>query len=359
MQDTCSKIRVLIGDNSSFARLVMSSILNSDPGIEVIDTASSGDELVDKARRLKPDVIFIDSAIVRNERFFTLKKILSECGTPMVLSGTEETQDSKVLMEARIAGVSEVIIKPRHVLQPELRTIREEIIGKIKSAAGKKITLQVIENTPGLMQRQRRSRPAEPTHVVVIGSSTGGPQAVEAILKQLRSSYTGAVLIAQHMPGGFTRSFADRLNAISELPVEEAEHGMLVEAGKIIVAKGDTNMVVTPLMGMKNRFRVEFSEETDSYDRPSIDLLMRSAAAAFGHNTIGVILSGMGSDGTLGVKAICEYGGFTLAQNEESCVIFGMGRSAVEHGYIHKVLPISEISNYVARGLSSPHVIRG
>lgn len=343
-----SKIKVLIGDNSSFSRLVMSDILNSDPGIEVIDTASSGDELLNKSKKLKPDVIYLDTAIVRNERFFTLSRIMSECAIPLVLSGTEEKQDEKMIIEAHDAGVAEVIIKPPHTLQPELRSISDEVIDKIKSAVKQKPKRRSF----AVRKRNFKSRAQELTHVVVIGSSTGGPQAVEAILKGLRSTYTGAVLIAQHMPAGFTRSFAERLNAISELPVEEAEHGMLVEAGKVIVAKGNTNMIVTSVMGIKNKFRVEFADETSSYDRPSIDLLMKSAAEAFGRNTIGVILSGMGNDGTMGVKAICEKGGFTLAQDEDTCVIFGMGKSAVENGYIHKVLPISAIADYVSKGLT-------
>jgi two-component system chemotaxis response regulator CheB len=343
-----SKIKVLIGDSSRFSRLVMSDILNSDPGIEVIDTASSGDELLDKTRRLKPDVIYLDSAMVRNERFFSLKRMVSECDTPLVLSGSDERADEKVMSEARISGVAEVIVKPPHTLQPELRSISAEIINKVKSAARHK----PVEIKASIVKRVERPRLSEPTHVVVIGSSTGGPQAVEAIIRNLRSTYTGAVLIAQHMPGGFTKSFAERLNAISELPVEEAEHGMLVEGGKVIVAKGDTNMIITSLMGIRNKFRVEFVNETSSYDRPSIDLLMQSAAAAFGRNAIGVILSGMGNDGTMGVKAICEHGGFTLAQDKDSCVVFGMGRSAVEHGYIHKVLPITDIANYVAKGVA-------
>jgi two-component system chemotaxis response regulator CheB len=346
------KIKVLIGDNSSFARLVMSNILNSDPDIEVIDTACSGDELMDKIKRLMPDVIYLDTAIVRNDRYFTVNRIMSECRTPLVLSATEEKQDEKVLSDARGAGVREVVIKPRHILQPELRSIGDEIIGKIKVAVGRKPVMPFAESLAVSITRQRKTKLQEPTHLVVIGSSTGGPQAVETIVRSLRSNYTGAVLIAQHMPAGFTKSFAERLNVISELPVEEAEHGMQVEGGKIIVAKGGADMSVVQLMGIKNRCRVELSYNTTSYDKPSVDLLMRTAAESFGSRIMGVILSGMGSDGTEGAKSICETGGLMLAQDEQSSVIFGMGRVAVEKGYIHKILSIDQISNYVTGELT-------
>ena len=328
----------------------MTDILNSDPGIEVIDTASSGDELMEKARRLRPDVIYLDSGIVKNERFFTLKKIMNECIAPLVVSGSEDGMDEQVMTDAREVGVNEFVLKPYHKLQPELRSISSEIIMKIKAAVAGKPWTGGHEPASLLASRSdQKKRFKEPTHLVVIGASTGGPQAIEAVLKRLRPSFTGAVLIAQHMPGGFTKSFAERLNAVSLLPVVEASHGMNIEAGQVIVARGDSNMVVTSLMGMKNRFRVELKAETSDYDRPSIDMLMQSAALAYGINTIGVILSGMGNDGTIGAKAVCESGGVTFAQDPGSATIYSMSQSALDNGYIHKVLSLSEIASYITR----------
>ena len=345
-----SKIKVLIGDNSSYSRLVMSDILNADPGIEVIDTASSSDELLEKARRLRPDVIYMDTDIVKNERFFTLRKIVSECSTSFVVSGSEEGLDDKVMNEAREFGVNEFVIKPYHILQPELRSIGSEVILKIKSAVGRRPWEGDSRSASLLASRaESKRKAAEPTHLVVIGASTGGPQAIEVILKKLRAPFSGTVLIAQHMPGGFTKSFAERLDAISSLPVVEAEHGMHLEAGKVIVARGDCNMVVTSLMGMKNKFRVELKEVTSEYDCPSVDMLMESAAEAYGENAIGIILSGMGTDGTIGAKAVCERGGYTLAQDPGSAAIYSMSQSALEKGYIHKVLLLPEIASYLTR----------
>lgn len=349
------KIKVLIADNSSFARLVMSDILKSDPVIEVVDTASSGDELFDKARRHKPDVIYLDAGMVRSDRFLSIRRIISECTVPMVISATSEKYDEKAISEAREAGIVEYIIKPQHILQPELRSIGSEVIGKIKSAARTK----ALPSSPGpetfgnvkINRFEKRAYQA-PTHLVVIGASTGGPQVLDQIVKSIRPGFTGTILIAQHMPGGFTRSFAERLNAVSALPVCEAEHGMPVETGRIIVAKGDTDNIITPLMGMKQKCAISFVEGTSAYDRPSIDMLMESAARAFGNKTIGVILSGMGNDGTLGVKSISEKGGLTMAQDEGSCTIFGMGKAALEHGYIHKVLTINQICDYINRSFA-------
>jgi two-component system, chemotaxis family, protein-glutamate methylesterase/glutaminase len=350
-----SKIKVLIGDSSSFARLVMSDILSADPGIEVIDTASSGDELFDKTHKLRPDVVFIDTDIENNERFFTVKRIISECLVRVVVAGTEEKLDTKTMSEARGMGVSGFVIKPYHRLQPDLRTIGDEAIMKIKSAVSGSATLRITLSDREARQNGIRLKREHkiPSHIVVIGASTGGPQAIETIVRNIKKSFTGAVLIAQHMPSGFTRTFAERLDSIASVPVEEAEHGMLVEAGKVILAKGDHNMSVVPLMGMKDRFRVELSQDVSMYDRPSVDLLMRSAAEAYGADTIGIILSGMGNDGTLGVKAICEKGGFTIAQDEETSTIFGMARAAVESGYIHKVLTIDQVAHYINININS------
>lgn len=344
------KIKVLIADNSSFARLVMSDILKSDPVIEVVDTASCGDELFDKARRLKPDVIYLDAGMVRHDRFLSIRRIMNECTVPMVVSATSEKYDEKTINDAREAGVVDYIIKPQHILQPGLRSIGNEVIGKIKSAARiKPVPASPTRESSGTVRINRLEKRAyqAPTHLVVIGASTGGPQVLDQLVKNIRPGFTGAILIAQHMPGGFTRSFAERLNAISSLPVCEAENGMPVEAGRIIVAKGDTDNIITPLMGMKQKCAISFVEETSAYDRPSIDMLMESAAAAFGNKTMGIILSGMGSDGTMGAKAICKSGGLTMAQDEESCAIFGMGKAALEQGYIHKVLTVNQICDYI------------
>jgi two-component system, chemotaxis family, protein-glutamate methylesterase/glutaminase len=344
------RIKVLIGNNSGYSRLVMSDILNSDPGIEVVDTASSGDELLEKARRLRPDVIYLDTDIIKNERFFTLKKIMNECSAPLVVSGSDDVGDAKVMNEAREIGLHDLIIKPYHILQPGLRPMSSEIISIIKSAVTRKpVNGDIKRASFPASKREPRRKASEPTHLVVIGASTGGPQAIESVLRKLRSPFSGTVLIAQHMPMGFTKSFAERLDAVSPVPVVEAKHGMLIEAGRVIVARGDSNMVVASLMGMKNRFRIELMAGTSEYDRPSIDMLMVSAAEAYGERTIGVILSGMGSDGTLGTKAVCEKGGLTFVQDPGSATIYSMGQSALDKGYIHKVLSLHEISSYITR----------
>lgn len=344
-----SRIKVLIGDNSSYARLVMSDILNSDPGIEVVDTASSGDELLEKARRLQPDVIYLDTGIVKSERFFTLEKIVRECAAQFVVSACEDGSDDRLMSEAKEIGVSDFVVKPPHILQPGLRSIGSEIIVKIKSAVTQKAGTSRLRASLLSSKDVRKKKITEPTHLVVIGASTGGPQAIEGILKKLRTPFSGTVLIAQHMPQGFTKSFAERLDDISPLPVVEAKHGMPVEAGKVIVAKGGSNMIVSSLMGMNHRFRIELKAEASEYDRPSVDKLMQSAAKAFGPKTIGVILSGMGSDGTLGAKAVCESGGITFAQDPDSATIYSMIRSALDKGYIHKVISLPEIANYITR----------
>jgi two-component system chemotaxis response regulator CheB len=354
-----SRIKVLVGDNSSFVRVVMSDILNSDPDIRVIDTAVNGEDLIAKTKMHRPDVIVFDTEISKSERHFTMKRIMNECPTPMVMSGCESKLNQKAMLEFRKIGANYFVIRPARIFKSELRTISDDIILKVKSAVNfEKQQVAVVKVSPfssGIPAAfsssvvRRNVKKARPSHVIVIGSSTGGPAAVEQIIKNLSPDFPAAVLIAQHMPIGFTRTFANRLNSITSLNVEEGEHGMLIEAGKIYIAPGNHNMIVSSVMGVKDNFRIEFAEgDCDSFDKPSIDMLMQSVAAAYGNKAIGVMLTGLGRDGTIGSRAIYESGGIILAQDEASSVVYGLAKSAIEEGCVHRILPLAEISGYLS-----------
>jgi two-component system, chemotaxis family, protein-glutamate methylesterase/glutaminase len=189
-----------------------------------------------------------------------------------------------------------------------------------------------------------------PSCLVVIGGSTGGTKALETIVRGLSQKLSAAVLVAVHLPEKFTRSFTQRLRSLTSLKVVEGRAGLRLEGGKIIVAPGDRNMMVSRQMGLKNDLRVAFCEEpADEFDRPSVDILMKSVARLAGPRTLGVILTGMGKDGTLGTKAILSKGGETIAQDEASSAIFGMAKSAIEKGNITKVLGLNQIPDYINR----------
>jgi two-component system chemotaxis response regulator CheB len=195
-----------------------------------------------------------------------------------------------------------------------------------------------------------RAAHKEPSCLVVLGGSTGGTKALETIIRGLSQQLSAAVLVAVHLPEKFTRSFTLRLRSLTPLKVVEGRAGVRLESGKIIVAPGDKNMMVSRNMGLKNDWRIAFSEEpTEAFDRPSVDILMKSVARLAGAKTLGVVLTGMGQDGTQGTKAILSKGGETIAQDEASSAIFGMAKSAIEKGNITKVLGLSQIPDYINR----------
>jgi two-component system chemotaxis response regulator CheB len=355
---------VLIADNSSFARLVMTDILNAEPGIQVVDTANDGEEMLSKARICKPDVVVFDIDIPKSGKFSVLRRMMEERPAALVLSGKEDKMQDRYLLQSITQCAYEILIKPDGVVQPPLRAIGEELVEKVKRAAtsGIKPALAFMEEyaaapersdiaTEDNFHRPRRLNYVPASHLIIIGASTGGAVAIEYILSKLPADFPAAILIAQHMPPSFTSTFTRRLDSLSSLKTEEGMTGMRIEAGSIIIAQGESHMIVNTVMGNKDQLRVDYTsgeENTASqYDRPSIDLLMRSAAAAYDRKCLGVILSGMGRDGCEGARYIREKGGSIIAQDQNTSVIFGMAKAAIEEGVVDKVLPLHDIPRYL------------
>ncbi|MGZ5244018.1 MAG: chemotaxis protein CheB [Bacteroidia bacterium] len=357
----------MVADASSYMRLVMSDILNDSPDIVVVDTAQDGEDMLNKARLHDLDVIILDVEIPKNGRLSILKRMAEQNAAGLVLTGKEDKLKTAVLLEAIQNTAYQILIKPDGVLVPQMRAIAEELIEKVKQAAIKpaQITLQpvqekatiipqpvkanVVSALKSLNQRHKQQYTGKsPSHLVVIGASTGGAPAIEYILRNLPADFSAAILIAQHMPPGFSATFTRRLNSICELPVEEATPGAKIEAGHVIVATGEANLEVKTVMGSKANLCVTFSfEEYSLFDRPSVDLLMHSAAQVYEDKTIGIILSGLGKDGSLGLGCIHDKGGLTLAQDQDTSAIFGMPKSAIEEGVVDKVLPLTDIPRYL------------
>jgi two-component system chemotaxis response regulator CheB len=328
---------------------VLADILNTEIDLEVLDTAENGDDLIQKIRDHSPDLVIADYYLPKNNRMFVFRRIQHEFNIPILMIIGKEEVSADFIFEALKIGVYDYVKIANNTRVPQFRSISHEIVTKVRAVMDIKAHQLALKQGPPVLE----SRPPgqkEPGSLVVIGGSTGGTKALETIVRGLSQQLGAAVLVAVHLPEKFTRSFTLRLRSLTALKVVEGRVGVKLESGKIIVAPGDRNMIVTRHLGLRHDFRVAFSEEpADEFDRPSVDMLMKSVARLAGAKTLGVILSGMGKDGTLGAKAILSKGGETIAQDEASSAIFGMAKSAIEKGYINKVIGLNQIPDYINR----------
>jgi two-component system chemotaxis response regulator CheB len=335
---------------------VLADILNTEIDLEVLDTAENGEDLIQKIRVHHPDLVIADYYLPKNHRMFVFRRIQHEFNIPILMIIGKEQVSEDFIFEAMKIGVYDYVKIANNTRFPQFRSISNEIVTKVRAVMDIKahqLGLQHRELPVPLATRGGsavRAAHKEPSCLVVLGGSTGGTKALETIIRGLSQQLSAAVLVAVHLPEKFTRSFTLRLRSLTPLKVVEGRAGVRLESGKIIVAPGDKNMMVSRNMGLKNDWRIAFSEEpTEAFDRPSVDILMKSVARLAGAKTLGVVLTGMGQDGTQGTKAILSKGGETIAQDEASSAIFGMAKSAIEKGNITKVLGLSQIPDYINR----------
>jgi two-component system, chemotaxis family, protein-glutamate methylesterase/glutaminase len=339
-------IKIIIVDDSAFARLAISRELKTLGGIEVMDFARDGYEALEKIKRLKPDVVTLDVEMPELDGLQTLEKIMSECPTPVVMLSSLTGYGADATIRALENGAVDFFLK--HTLANPIGGNGEAAVLKNKIVTASKIRLtrreiikppMPVENVSEKVLIHRR--PA--SRVVIIGSSTGGPKALYQVVPALPGDLPAAVLIVQHMPAGFTASLAGRLDQLSALSVKEAEEGDQLCNGVTYVAKGGFHMIID------HGGTISFNQNAPVCGvRPSIDVTMQSLPDVFGRAVLGVILTGMGSDGTNGSKKIKENGGVIIAEHESTCVVWGMPRSVAEAGYADVVLPLPRIANAVA-----------
>lgn len=350
------KVQVLVVDDSALMRKLISDLLESDPRIEVMDTARDGHEAVEKVANLHPDVVTMDIEMPRMSGLEALGHIMSQNPTPVVmLTGLT---DPRMTIEALEKGAVDFVVKPSGTISVDIYKIRQELIEKVKLATLmnlRKIAprIEPVPRPPApQFWGERGKAPSRPSggRAVVVGASAGGPRALGYLLGRLPARLPAPVLVVQHMPSGFTHSFAERLNQRSPLVVKEAKEGDVVLPGQAYVAPGGHHMLVEKRSGRKI-IRLDQSPRVKGL-RPSADVTMRSVAEGYGTGSIGVILTGMGSDGTEGLKAIKERGGIAIAQDKATSVIYGMPRAAVKSGCVDKVLPLDEIPEEIVRILA-------
>jgi two-component system chemotaxis response regulator CheB len=351
------QVRVLIADPSSFVRLVLSDMLAGQPGITFVGAAPDGIQLIQMAKHLKPDVILLNPKLPRNNRMFALERLASECPARVVfILGQEESGPEKV-HQFRHLGVMDYISWPGSLFQTQIRQTEKLLLLKLKAASLK--PLVEVQKAISVTQLAAEENLAE-MHAIVLGASTGGAMAIEQIIRSLPATYPHVVLIALHMPAGFTRRWISRLQSFSQLRVTDVRKQPLLKPGMVVVAAGGSDMIVQRTLGSDNGFRAIVPQEASSeFDTPSVDRLMNSVSIHFRERTVGVILSGMGVDGTNGLRQISQWGGQTIAQSQETAVVHGMASSAIRQGVVNSVLSLEEIiSQLKSIGKNMPGQLR-
>jgi two-component system, chemotaxis family, protein-glutamate methylesterase/glutaminase len=349
-------IRVFIVDDSAVVRTVLTEMLENVSGIEVIGSAQDPIFAQSKMEKDWPDVITLDVEMPRMDGVTFLKKIMHERPTPVVMCSTLTEEGSKTSLQALSIGAIDVIAKPKSNLKTSLAEASQELISAIRTAAkanmaGTKLKpIAPITEIPEKLTADamlskgtgRRVRGSAP--VIAIGASTGGTQALEAVLKALPANCL-PILIVQHMPEAFTKTFANRLNNLCKVEIKEAEDNDAVLTGRVLIAPGGKHMMLnTTQFGASVQVK---DGPLVSRHKPSVDVLFRSVAKQAGSHALGVIMTGMGDDGAKGIKEMHEAGAKTIAQNEATCVVYGMPKEAVKLGAIDHEISLNHIPEFI------------
>jgi two-component system chemotaxis response regulator CheB len=336
-------IRVLVVDDSAVMRKLIPAVLQRDPDVEVVATAVDGVAALRKVARFRPDVVTLDLEMPGMDGLDVLREMSSMSDAPVLVVSAHTQADAGLTVTALEMGAVDVVAKPRNVLAGGLEELGSELLSKVRAVAGRRWRRPFRALAP-----PRVEKPALHAHadrVVAIACSTGGPAALGYVLSRLPADLPAAVVVVQHMPEGFTAPLAQRLDASCGLIVKEAQDGDVLRRGRVLVAPGGRHLRVRRLPGAP--VALLGSGPTVSGHRPSADVLFQSVAAEFGSRSVGVVLTGMGEDGAAGLQAIHRVLGATLAQDEESSVVFGMPRAAILRGAADQILPLERIAEAI------------
>jgi two-component system, chemotaxis family, protein-glutamate methylesterase/glutaminase len=318
-------IRVLVVDDSAFARKVLRDMLGSTPDIEVVGTARDGLEALEKVAELKPDVMTLDLVMPNLDGLGVLDSLPAEAA-PRVIVVSVSDAETELGAAALQAGALDIVRKPTALATQQLYELRDELLFKIRLAATAR-----APRAGKVVRPLARARSTQRHEIIVLGTSTGGPQAITRLLSALPGDLPVPMLIALHIPEGYTRALAARLDTLSALDVREAEPGLVPRAGLVILARGGAHL---QLVSSSEGVQVVLDHRLGAAAHaPSVDLLFQSAAAIYADRTFGVVLTGMGDDGLKGARAIHQAGGTVITESELSCVVYGMPRTVKEGGY--------------------------
>ena len=379
-------IRVLIADDSAFMRKVLSDLFNSQSDFEVVGTAVNGHDAIEKVKKFHPDVLTLDVIMPVMDGLNALAVIMEQCPLPVVMVSSTTQKGTNETIRALALGAVDFVSKAGGAIS-KIDTIKDEILAKCRLAAkaharknlsasrplvykpkptptfdelptrrievkrrtglvlGQKPT---INRTPSTAESVKKIIPGTGKKIVVIGTSTGGPQALQAVVTRLPSNLPCGVVIVQHMPAGFTKSLAERLNSISEIAVKEAEQDEIIRPGQVYIAPGDYHLRIAPAGGER---KIVLSQEARVGNlRPTVNYMFDSSAQ-FGRDVVSVIMTGMGADGCEGMKKIKATGGYSIAQDESSCVVYGMPKAVVDAGLADEIRPLNKIAEAIVEAV--------
>jgi two-component system chemotaxis response regulator CheB len=358
-----SPIRVLVVDDSAFMRFTIAKHLGEVARITVVGTARNGDEALELIPKLNPDVVTLDITMPHMDGLTTLREIMSRQPLPVVMLSSLTREGAWETVQALTLGAVDFVTKPD--TKANIATVMDDVVAKVQRAAQCKVfkcrqmpsasdrilplPSTLVNKSSQPPHRQKTTRPiTTQDKVLVIGASTGGPHALNIVVPDLSAKMTAAVLIVQHMPVGFTCSLAERLDATSQLVVKEAAHGDKLEVGRALVAPGGFHMMIDD----GNQITLNQSPPVHGV-RPSVDVTMISVAQRFGASVVGAILTGMGSDGTNGAKLVRNVGGWIIAEDESTSVVWGMPRSVFEAGAANELVPLQNLASAIHKAISA------
>lgn len=350
------KIRVLVVDDSAFMRKVIADMISSDLFMEVVAVAKNGEEALQMITEHKPDVVTMDIEMPKMDGLTALKHIMENTPMPVIMLSSLTKSGAVETLKALDYGAVDFITKPTSLVKVSTPEVKEELLNKIRIASRIKVTKPIYSPKVSrlnverpIIEKKSYSGSSKLKKLIAIGTSTGGPRALQDVIPYLPKDIDAGILIVQHMPPGFTKSLAERLDGLSQVRVKEAEDGDVIRAGIAYLAPGDSHLKVTK-QGGQYVIKLDNGDRVSGH-KPSVDAMMYSIVELQENNVIGVIMTGMGADGADGVSKLKANRGYVIAQDEESCVVFGMPKSAIKLGVVDKVVSLTNIANEIVKAM--------
>jgi two-component system chemotaxis response regulator CheB len=354
-----NKIKVLIVDDSAFMRKSLSLMLGADPEIEVVGTARDGLDGLEKVKNLSPDIVTLDIEMPRMDGLTALKRIMKECPTTVLMISSLTTEGADATIRAMELGAVDFIAKGMSYVNVNIHTIKEDLLKKVKSIGKQNFLKKRLNRVQSVSKSLKPSAksvehsgelPSINYKAVALGISTGGPLSLQKIIPRFSPKIRIPIFIVQHMPPRFTKSLADRLNSMSQLQVKEAEEDEVIKGGTVYIAPGGMHMTLRS----NGKFpHIKISDQpSNSLHKPSVDVMVNSIVQYYGRYALGVIMTGMGKDGLEGIKGLKKIGGYCLAQNEVTSVVYGMPKAVVDAGLADAVSPLEKIPDIINKVLT-------